>query len=378
MANQQFDDLRPYYDEEIAPAMHRIAESAAFPLISAFVYPDRGLEEVRRMIKSYTTVEEFQRCGMKVAGEQIIARSIRRFSCEGIGKLDKKTGYLFVSNHRDIMLDAALLQMALHYSGYRTTEITFGSNLMDSPLVVDIGRSNKMFKVIRGGSRRDFYASSLHLSGYIRHALTEKRESVWIAQRNGRTKDGVDATDPAVIKMFCMSSPDSPATSLAKLNIVPVSISYQWEPCDVLKAMEVYRRRRTGTYTKKNGEDISSILTGINRYKGDVHIAIGDALSEKDLAPLAGLPHSKLSKQVASLIDRQVNGSYRLTCNSYIAHDLRAQSSRHAARYTQAEKDEFVRQYASLLASDVEDKKALGDIFLGIYANPVDLKASAN
>ncbi|MDR1416439.1 MAG: acyltransferase [Prevotellaceae bacterium] len=375
MKSSQFDDLRPYCNEEIAPAMRRIAESAAFPQLSSFAYPDRDPEDVKRMIKSYTTIEEFQLQAMEAANEQIIARTIRRFSCEGISKLDKKACYLFISNHRDIMLDAALLQYALHCSGYRTAEITFGSNLMDSPLMIDIGKSNKMFKVIRGGSgSKDFYRNSLHLSAYIRHTLTEKRESVWIAQRNGRTKDGVDATEQAIVKMLCMSYPNDPVKSLAALNIVPISISYQWEPCDVLKAVEVYHLRRTGAYVKKSGEDFNSILTGINGYKGDVHIAVGDVLLEKDFAPLAGLPHNKLSKQVALLIDRQVNGSYKLTCNSYIAHDLREQSQRHAARYTSAEKDEFVRRYTSLLASDVEDKKMLADIFLGIYANPVDLK----
>jgi hypothetical protein len=315
---------------------------------------------------------------MTAVTEQIIARSIRRFSYEGVSKLDKNACYLFVSNHRDIMLDSALLQYALHRSGYRTTEITFGSNLMSSPLIIDVGKSNKMFKVIRGGSSKDFYASSLHLSEYIRYTLTEKRESVWIAQRNGRTKDGVDATDQAIVKMFGMSSPDNPVKALAELNIVPVAVSYQWEPCDALKALELYRLCRTGTYAKKPGEDLSSILTGVNQPKGDVHIAVCSPISEADLAPLSGLPHSRFNRQVAAIIDDRIYKSYRLTCNSYIAHDMRSHSNRYADRYTQEEKDQFVRRYSSALASDVEDKKMLGDIFLGIYANPVDTKRLAS
>ncbi|MDR3188613.1 MAG: acyltransferase [Prevotellaceae bacterium] len=372
MVNQKFDDLRPYLDEEIAPAMRRIAESEYFPLLSAYVYPSKPVEDVKRMITSYTTIDEFQHQVMKTTNEEVIARSISRFSYEGIDKLDRNACYLFVSNHRDIMLDSALLQQALHYSGYRTTEITFGDNLMSTPLIIDIGKSNKMFKVIRGGGIKDFYANSLHLSEYIRYALTEKRESVWIAQRNGRTKDGVDATDQALVKMFYMSCPGNPVEALAALNIVPVSISYQWEPCDTLKALELYRLRRTGAYAKKPGEDLSSILTGISQPKGEVHIAVGSPLSKADLAPLAGLPHSKLNRQAAALIDAQIRSSYRLTCNSYIAHDLRAQSSLHAARYTQEEKEAFIRRYSHALASGVEDKKMFGDIFLGIYANPVD------
>jgi hypothetical protein len=372
VVNPQFDDLRPYYDEEIAAAMHRIAESEYFPTLSSYVYPNKTVEEVRRMIKSFTTINEFQHQVMTTVNEQVIARSISRFSYEGIDRLDKDACYLFVSNHRDIMLDSSLLQYALHCSGYRTTEITFGSNLMSSPLIVDIGKSNKMFRVIRGGSVKDFYANSLHLSGYIRHALTQKRESVWIAQRNGRTKDGVDATDQAIIKMFYMSSPAHPVRALAELNIVPVSISYRWEPCDTLKALELYRRRRTGAYAKKPGEDLNSILTGITQPKGEVHIAVCRPLTEADLAPLAGLPHSKLSRQVAALIDARIRSGYKLTCNSYIAHDMRSQSCQYAGRYTQDEKDEFTRHYSKALTADVEDKEMFGDIFLGIYANPVD------
>jgi hypothetical protein len=378
MVNPKFDDLRPYCDEEIAAAMHRIAESKNFPALSAYVYPHKTVEEVKQLIKSYTTIDEFQHEVMKTTNEQVIARSIRRFSYEGIDRLDKEACYLFVSNHRDIMLDSSLLQYAFHCSGYRTTEITFGSNLMSTPLVVDIGKSNKMFKVIRGGSVKEFYANSRRLSEYIRYALTEKRESVWIAQRNGRTKDGVDATDQAIVKMFYMSRAGDPVRALAELRIVPVSISYGWEPCDTQKALEVYLRRRTGAYAKKPGEDLNSILTGLTQPKGEVHIAVCSPLSEADLAPLSGLPHSKLSRQVAALIDARIRSSYKLTCNSYIAHDIRSQSSQYAACYTQEEKDEFTRHYSKALTSDVEDKEMLGDIFLGIYANPVDSKRLAS
>lgn len=378
MINPQFDDLRPYYDEEIAPAMQRIADSEYFPVLSAYVYPNKAVEEVRRMIKSYTTINEFQHQVMKTASEQVIARSISRFSYEGIERLDNDACYLFVSNHRDIVLDSMLLQYVFRCSGRRTTEVTFGSNLMCSPLIVDIGKSNKMFKVIRGGSVKDFYANSRHLSEYIRYALTEKRESVWIAQRNGRTKDGVDATDQGIVKMFYMSSPGDPVRALAALNIVPVSVSYRWEPCDTLKALELYRLRRTGTYVKKPGEDLNSILTGLWQPKGEVHIAICPPLSEAEFAPLSGLPHSKLNRKVAALIDNRIRSCYRLTPNSYIAHDIRSKTSRYAEQYTQAEKDDFTRHYRKALSdNDVEDKEMFGDIFLGIYANPVDSKLIA-
>jgi hypothetical protein len=372
MRNEKFDDLRPYYDEEISAAMNRIADSKYFRILASFVYPDKDEEEVKHTIRNYSTINEFQLQTMKAVNEQVIARSIRRFSYDGITALNKEERYLFVSNHRDIMLDSSLLQYALYRSGHPTTEITFGSNLMSSQLVIDIGKSNKMFKVIRGGNAKDFYANSLHLSEYIRHTILEKRESIWIAQRNGRTKDGIDTTDQGIVKVFYMSYPADPVKALLDLQIVPVSISYQWEPCDWLKASELYRLRRTGSYTKKPGEDLHSILTGILQPKGDVHIAVGAPLQANDLSPLTGLPNNKFNRQVAWLMDKQIHANYRLTCNNYIAHDLRSGSRQYASHYTKEEKETFLKHYRQGMDAEVEDKETLSDIFLGIYANPVD------
>jgi 1-acyl-sn-glycerol-3-phosphate acyltransferase len=371
MKSEKFDDLRPYYDEEIAPAMHRIAESEYFPALASFVYPNKEAHEIRSIIKTYTTIDEFQLQVMKTFNEQVISHSIRHFSYDGLDHLDKKKCYLFVSNHRDIVMDSSLLQYALYLSGFRTTEITFGSNLMTSQLVVDIGKSNKMFKVFRGGSIKDFYTNSLHLSEYIRFVITEKKDSVWIAQRNGRTKNGIDVTDQGIIKMFCMSSPNNRAKALAELNIVPVAISYQWESCDILKARELYQTHFE-KYVKKPGEDVNSILTGISQPKGDVHISIGLPLSESDLAQFEGLANNKFNLKVASLIDHQIYKRYRLTCNNYIAHDIRSLSERYAQNYSEEEKQVFIQRYNEVLSLDVEDRKRLGDIFLGIYANSVD------
>ncbi|MDR1557972.1 MAG: acyltransferase [Tannerellaceae bacterium] len=372
MRNEKFDDLRPYYDEEIPAAMDRIAGSEYFPVLASFAYPGQDTEAVRQRLRGYTTIRDFQLQTMRAVNEQVIARSIRRFTCEGIDALDKEECYLFVSNHRDIMLDSSLLQYALYCSGYQTTEITFGSNLMSSQLVIDIGKSNKMFKVVRGGNAKDFYHHSLHLSEYMHYTITDKRESIWIAQRNGRTKDGTDATDPGIVKLFYMGSPADPVSALLSLRIVPVSIAYQWEPCDWLKARELYTLRRTGAYTKKPEEDLKSILTGIMQPKGDVHIAVGTPLQAADLEPLRGLPNNKFNKQAACLIDRQITSRYRLSCNNYIAHDIRSHSDAYASYYTPEEKETFVKHFREGLAAGVEDNELLAGIFLGIYANPID------
>ncbi|MDR2130067.1 MAG: 1-acyl-sn-glycerol-3-phosphate acyltransferase [Odoribacteraceae bacterium] len=374
MEGDPFDDLRPYRDAEIAPAMRRVVGDPLFPALSSFVYPGRDVEEVKAMIRGYTTVDQFQAGAMSAFVERVIARSISRFSCTGLDGLDPGERYLFVSNHRDIVLDSSLLQYALHRAGHRTTEISFGSNLMTSPLAVDIGKSNKMFTLLRGGNARELPARSRHLSAYIRHALLEKRESVWIAQRNGRAKDGRDVTERGIIKMFRMSAPGDPVDALAALRVVPVSVSYQWEPCDALKAMEVYRFSRAGSYTKRPGEDLESILAGITRPKGEVHLHAGTPLSRDALAPLAALPGNAFNARVAALVDEQVTGNYRLTCNNYIAHDLRSSSGRHAGRYTPGEREAFIRHYRAALPAGVEDRALLEDIFLGIYANPVDAR----
>ncbi|GHV50692.1 hypothetical protein FACS1894181_11570 [Bacteroidia bacterium] len=374
MRNPKFDDLRPYYDEEIPSAMRRISESEHFPSLAAYVYPGRDIDEVKSMICAYTSIDEFQFQVMKAASEQVIAQSIRRFSFDGFQELDKEQRYLFVSNHRDIMLDATLLQYALYLSGHRTSEISFGSNLMYPQLVVDIGKSNKMYKTIRGGNMKDFYNNSQHLSNYIRHTLLEKRESVWIAQSNGRTKNGLDTTEPGIIKMFYMSNPGKPAKALGELNIVPISISYQWETCGEMKAFELYCKQRDGQYIKKPDEDLNSILSGITQYKGDVHIHCGTPLAKHDLISLRHLPNNVINKKAASLIDRQVRRNYKLSCNNYIAHDLLSQAQQYTAHYTPEDKQAFLSHYGKAMAMEVEDKETFSDIFLRIYANPVDSK----
>ena len=202
-----YSDIRPYYDNEIPQAMSRISENSMFPVLASYVFPDKPTEQVRDMVSSISTIADFQRKVMFHANERIIAKSITEFTFDGMENIENSRSYVYLSNHRDIMLDASLLQNALLMNGFDTTEITFGANLMQGQLVIDIGKSNKMFRVERpGGSIREFYKASMHLSDYIRHTIVEKKQSVWIAQRNGRTKDGKDRTDQGIINMFRMSS----------------------------------------------------------------------------------------------------------------------------------------------------------------------------
>ena len=369
----KFDDIRPYVDDEIQEAMNRIADSELLPGLARFVFPEKELSEVQKLLRGYTNIHDFQIGVMFAFNQQVISRTIDKFTYNGIEHLDSAKSYLFISNHRDIVMDSSLLQYLLHLEGFRTTEITFGSNLMSSQLIIDIGRSNKMFKVMRGENPRDFYKTSMHLSEYIRHAITERNESIWIAQRSGRTKDGNDATDQGILKMFCMSGGKDAVQALHALNLVPVAISYQYEPCDFFKTRELYLSRNGTKYIKEKNEDLHSVLTGITQFKGSVHISICEPLREDELQLSASEKSANnFFKNVANLIDRRIYNNYKLFDTNYIAHDLRSKTNTFATRYTPQSKEQFVQRYHQILNKFDADKEIAGQIFLGIYANSVD------
>ena len=374
MNKDQFEDIRPYKAEEIPAAMERIANSSSFPLLASYVYPNEPIEAVKERIRNYKTVKAFQTETMRMVNQRVIEHSISAFSCSGLDKLNPNEHYLFVSNHRDIMLDSSLLQYYLVTKGFDTTEITFGANLMMNQLVVDIGKSNKMFKVERPSNNiKDFYRSSKHLSEYIRYVITEKGQSVCIAQRNGRTKDGNDATDQGIIKMFCMSCPEDKIKAIDQLHIVPVAVSYEWEPCDILKTLEVYESQFS-KYTKKPGEDLNSILTGITQEKGRVHFELCDPIAYAELSKFENLTNNEYHKAVARLLDSRINKAYRLYPNNYVAYDLRYGTTKYRDCYTDEQKTMFINKLKHLEKYDTCDIEKLIDIFLGIYSNPVNNK----
>lgn len=385
MEYNKFGEIRPYTDDEISAAMDRIAGSTSFPLLASYVFPDRNIDDVRSEVRSYKTIHDFQMGIMYWANRKIIKDSTASFTCGGMENVrpsalntssSTQNAYLYVSNHRDIMLDAALFQNVLVDNGHDTTEITFGANLMQGQIVIDIGKSNKMFKVARpGGSVREFYKSSLLLSEYMRHVITEKHQSVWIAQRNGRTKDGKDRTDQGIIKMLCMSCSDDKVRAIADLNIVPVSVSYEWESCDILKTVELYERQ-FGPYIKKPGEDLNSILTGITQYKGNVHFEVCKPLRIEELNEFSDLTSVEFHKAVANLLDQRICSSYHLYPNNYIAHDILYGNKKYSDMYSSEEKDAFMHRMNKLQKYEEEcDMDKLYEIFLGIYANPVDSKS---
>jgi 1-acyl-sn-glycerol-3-phosphate acyltransferase len=369
-----FDDIRPYSDDEISAAMKRIAESEYLLALSKFVFPAKTMNEIQTMLLSFKNIHDFQLGVMYAFNKQVIAQTIKNFTYSGFEYLDPAKNYLFVSNHRDIVLDSSLLQNCLHDEGFRTTEITFGNNLMSSPLVIDIGKSNKMFTVARGGTAREFYKNSLRLSEYIRYAINTKGESIWIAQRNGRTKDGYDATDQGIIKMFCMSNMQNLVQSVEELNIVPIVVSYYWEPCDMFKTKELYLSRDGEKYVKQKDEDLISILTGITQQKGKVHFNICKPLDKEEYIVFANEIPNKFFSKVAGLIDERIHENYKLWSSNYIAYDIRSGKNNYTNYYTTEEKEQFMKKRQHILSQIEGDKNMISNIFLGIYANPVDNK----
>jgi hypothetical protein len=365
----EFDDIRPYYDSEIHDAMLRIVSNPYFDYIVNFLYPGVPVEILKNKFSSFTSISDFQVNVMNSAIQNIVRNSSTGLSYNGFENLDNSKRYVFLSNHRDILLDSALLQVLLHVNDHETSEITFGDNLMTSQFIIDIGKSNKMFRLVRGGSPKNIFVNSVHTSGYIRYSITEKLQSVWIAQRNGRTKDGNDMTQVAVLKMLGMSGGRDFVQRYSQLNIAPVAISYEYDPGDFLKTKELYISRR-GTYIKEKGEDLNSIITGVKQFKGGIHLAITPPISESELHALDKSHKNEYLQDLATLIDTRIHTYFKLWNTNYIAYDL-LYENRFNEIYSPSEKEAFV-DYVNKSLSGIEgDRQELESIFLSIYANPV-------
>lgn len=371
----RFDDIRPYYDSEINAATRRIAQNPLFDKIAPAAFPDSDIEELRNKLCTINSAEEFEKKILSKATRDMLDRTSTEYSCNGLQNLHKDKSYLYISNHRDITVDACCLLLAMLDNGFTTPEVTFGANLMQGEFITDIGKSCKMFKVERpGDDMRAFYRASEHLSDYIRYTIVQKCQSVWIAQRNGRTKDGLDRTDQGLLRMFTMSGSTDIVKSIADLNITPIAISYEWETCDILKSLELLASSK-GPYRKKPGEDLNSIKMGLTEQKGKIHLEVCEVISEEELRAYAKLSVSAFCRQVATLIDERICRAYHLSANNYIAHDMLTDSSTYSKFYDESQKTAFCKRMAQLDEyADGEDLKELRKIFLGIYANPIDSK----
>jgi len=371
--NSEFKDIAPYNEEEAQAALQRVAEHPTIRTLSKYLFPDAPSDALKTKLKEISTVQEFQEKIMVMVVEAILQQTSCGFSFDGeenIKDCDKK--FLFVSDHRDITLDPALVQYLLNKCNLPMTEICVGNNLLSSQLVEDLMRLNRMIKVIRGIPPREMYFSSQLLSSYIRQSISSNSHSIWIAQREGRSKNGLDITEQGLLKMFDMSGSGEFVDNFTELNIVPLSISYEIEPCDARKAREIYISRRQ-KYVKRQNEDLHSILTGISQRKGHIHITIGKPLTRTEIEDAAERRGNDRYHALMSILDNRIIGGYKLWKNNFIAYDLMTGSDRYADRYAPEDRKEFI-DYMNHKLSRIEsniDRTELSHIFYEIYGNPI-------
>ena len=369
----EFSDIAPFTDEEAAAALTRLSNHPNTKWVSKFIFPDKPEGFLGEVLRNIHTVDEFQGIVMNKAINWVVDTSMKEFTYEGFEKLqnlDHK--YVAMSNHRDIILDPALTQITLQRYHLPETQICVGDNLLKVKSVELLIRSNRMIKVIRGISARELYLSSQLLSRYIRETVTSGTASVWIAQRQGRTKDGIDTTEQGLLKMLDMSGTGDFVQNYMDLHIVPMSISYEYEPCDIMKARELLISR-TQKYVKGETEDLESIMMGIRQYKGRVHLSVDDPLTEEEIRAAANCDKNDRYQLISHAVDRRIIGGYKLWKTNYMAYDLVNGGKKYADQYTPEDLETFKSYIAQrlLMVEPSLNKNELKDIFLRIYSNPV-------
>ena len=369
----EFTDISPYTDAEAVEALGKLADHPAVVEVSKAIFPDKEPEFLRKILKSVKSIDEFQILVMNKAVEWVLSTTAHNFSYDGIGNLKKINGkFLAMSNHRDIILDPAITQVVLYRNAIPMTEIAVGSNLLTNKYIEYLIRSNRMIKVIRGINARQLYLSSQVLSKYIRECITSGRSSIWIAQREGRAKDGIDTTEQGLLKMLDMSGTADFTTNFEELNIVPLSISYEYEPCDILKARERLISR-TQKYVKGSREDLISIMTGIEQQKGNIHLNIGSPLTHDEIEAASCCNKNDRYQAIRHAVDVRIIEGYKLWKTNYIGYDMVNHTFKYRDKYTPEDVSQFT-DYVEHQLDKVEKslcRADLRDIFLRIYANPV-------
>ena len=371
--NSEFNDIAPFGDEDASAGLSKVANHPAVPWVSKYIFANQPETYLRDILCSIKTVDQFQSLVMSKAVEWVIRTTVKEFSYDGLERLTAIDGcYLAMSNHRDIILDPAFTQIILYRNGLPMTQIAVGDNLLTDPTVELLIRSNRMIKVIRGISARELYLSSQLLSKYIRETVTGGTSSVWIAQKEGRTKNGLDVTEQGLLKMFNMSGSGDFVKDFKELNIVPMSISYEYEPCDILKARELLISR-TQKYVKTEHEDLQRLMIGIKQYKGNVHLHIGEPLTDDELYEASLCDKNDRFQSIRHEMDRRIVSGYRLWKTNYMAYDIVSGGSKYAEHYTAEDLAAF-RKYIEVQLTKVEpdlNQEDLRDILLHIYSNPV-------
>ena len=370
---KEFDTIRPWEPEDLPEVFDRLLSNPQFKQVVAYLYPQVPFEAVAQKLKSCKTNLEFQ----FAFAYDFVHGLLKKAStgCEmDCSSIDHTRRYTFISNHRDIVLDSAILDVLLVDNKFTTTcEIAIGDNLLSLPWVKDLVRLNKAFIVERALSMRQMLMASKRLSDYIHFAIKEKNENIWIAQREGRAKDSDDRTQKAILQMLSMGGEGSVIDRLKQLHIVPLTISYEYDPCDFLKAKEYQQRRDDAAWKKGPTDDLTSMQTGIFGYKGHVHYHAASCLDEYLDSIDPEMPKQDIYNKVAAYIDHEIHSNYRLYPGNYIALDLQEGTTAHADKYTEQDKAIFEKYITGQLAKiDLpnKDEAYLRERLLTMYANP--------
>lgn len=368
----QFDNIRPFRNHEVPEVINRLLKAPYLDLLLSFIFGKESIAQVKEHLKSFTSIEDFQAGLIYNVLQVILKKSVDSFSYSGLERLDPKDAYLFISNHRDIVLDPALTNLALYEKGFQTAEVAIGDNLLTEKWIEDIVKLNKSFIVRRNLQGRELVEASRHLSSYIRYSLLRNRHSVWIAQREGRAKDGNDKTQQGLVNMLGMAAAGiSLKDHYASLNIVPIAISYEKDPCDLEKIKAVYAKRKGVIYQKPPGEDNESMKKGILGSKGNLHIQFCEPIRE-DIEKLPeSMKRNELCESICQIIDRQIISAYRLNPHNFMAYDLLLERSPVFSHYDEESLNNY-RQEVDQKASLIEgNKDEVTKLIYEISANPL-------
>ena len=370
----EFDGIRPFEPEELPQVFERLLADGQFRQVLAFAMPGVPFGKVREKMLSCKTNLEFQ-LSFCYGFVQFLVDKLTSGCDMDASAVDVEGRYTFVSNHRDIVLDSGFLDKLLIDAGFKTTcEIAIGDNLLSLPWVKDLVRVNKSFIVQRALSMRQMLESSARMSRYIHFAVTQKQENVWIAQREGRAKDSDDRTQPSILKMLNMSGKGDVVSNLMELNIFPVAISYEFDPCDYLKAKEFQQKRDDPNFVKSQRDDLLSMETGILNNKGRVHFSLASPINDQ-LAQLdRTLDKNELINRIAGIIDKEIYKHYRFYPCNYVAYDMLTNTRRFGDHYGLSDKKQFEAYLQGQLDKIVlpnKDEAFLRTKILEMYTNPL-------
>lgn len=377
-----FEDIRPYCNDEYHDKISTLLKEPQFKSVISTVMPEIPFEALSQKLLSINTIRQFQAEVIALFVEKIIGQTTTGVSCEGLDNIDSNGKYLFMSNHRDIVLDASFLCYLLLKNGMDTCEIAIGNNLLVYQWISDLVRINKSFIVKRGVGVRQALEAANQLSSYIHYAINQKGESVWIAQREGRSKDSNDRTQEALIKMLSLGYDGNLLDSIKSLNIAPVAISYEYDPCDSLKAYELLQRSKNPEFKKTQQDDLVSMQTGIMGYKGKVIYQLTPCINNELDGLDANADKTTILQSITQIIDKHIHLNYHIYPGNYVAYDKLYNTNRFASMYSVEKKEKFEKYIAQQIARlgelSEDDYKYVHETMLLMYSNPLKNQLAAS